>query len=446
MEPNGQATAAVDDAVLRATTRSMLRGERAVSLARGLFCLAIWIRSAVMWILIPAGDHVAARALIEYPALASAIVVSFWCLRVREEPRAVKRLVLGSITIDALVAFVSLVSNPLWPWPGYPGLADLPDTTALVLVAVAAGLRLSPSGAALGAVLNVLSYVALSVIDWFTWGRSHAGVAWFHYALVGIYVAGAGALAFATAMRVRQLVAAAARNAAQAERARQGLGVVLRDQHDVRSALAAARLNADQLARAVDPSRADALGGVAELANELRRNMAAAGALVDSLKASTVGEIAALASPTPVDVDAALAEVLALVQPRFPAVAIDSDTAGAPPALIREGGASLRRILFNLVLNACEGDGRSAARHVQVRARAAGEGRRVVVDVADDGPGFPASVLDAPVGQAGTTKASGSGLGLALAASLTHASGGVLRHANRAEGGARVTLELPAAP
>jgi C4-dicarboxylate-specific signal transduction histidine kinase len=69
----------------------------------------------------------------------------------------------------------------------------------------------------------------------------------------------------------------------------------------------------------------------------------------------------------------------------------------------------------------------------------------VLISVVDDGPGFPAAQLRADSGPVATTKRGGSGLGLALVRELADASDGRLTRANRAEGGAVVSLELPRA-
>jgi two-component system C4-dicarboxylate transport sensor histidine kinase DctB len=78
-----------------------------------------------------------------------------------------------------------------------------------------------------------------------------------------------------------------------------------------------------------------------------------------------------------------------------------------------------------------------------VRADAA----KVMVDVADDGPGIPADVLPRIFDPFFTTKGAvhGVGLGLFVAEGLVRTAGGRLTATNRAAGGAQFHLELPAA-
>jgi C4-dicarboxylate-specific signal transduction histidine kinase len=105
----------------------------------------------------------------------------------------------------------------------------------------------------------------------------------------------------------------------------------------------------------------------------------------------------------------------------------------------------LSRVLEAIVANALEAprvEGR--ARLVSIRSELANGQVRLLVD--DSGPGFGPTVLPrlfepfaAPAGPGRL------GLSLALARELVRSVGGDVRAANRPEGGARVTLELPVA-
>jgi signal transduction histidine kinase len=90
----------------------------------------------------------------------------------------------------------------------------------------------------------------------------------------------------------------------------------------------------------------------------------------------------------------------------------------------------------NLVGNAAEHGGGT----VRVRVRATGP--RVLIEVADDGPGLPASV---PLLTATARARHGRrGHGLAIAAAIAEHHGGHL-HAAPSDGGARLMLDMPAA-
>ena len=78
------------------------------------------------------------------------------------------------------------------------------------------------------------------------------------------------------------------------------------------------------------------------------------------------------------------------------------------------------------------------------------EGSRLVISVADEGPGFPEEFLPHAFERfrrADTARArseGGSGLGLAIAETIARAHGGRARATNRPGGGAVVEIELPA--
>ncbi|MBI5497127.1 MAG: HAMP domain-containing histidine kinase [Deltaproteobacteria bacterium] len=109
------------------------------------------------------------------------------------------------------------------------------------------------------------------------------------------------------------------------------------------------------------------------------------------------------------------------------------------------GETTLDRILFNLVQNACQGDGRRGATEVNVRARLDGSAPMVELEIEDNGPGFPPALVAAPAQGFHTTKKDGSGLGLYTCERLTWASGGQLLRRNTPGGGARVVVTLPRA-
>jgi signal transduction histidine kinase len=142
-----------------------------------------------------------------------------------------------------------------------------------------------------------------------------------------------------------------------------------------------------------------------------------------------------------IDAVAAVRQVADLIAPIAPAgFAIRVHGDGAVPVLAEAD--RFFRIVFNLLHNAV-----SVARdHGTLRSvdiaieRADGT---IVVRVADDGPGLPASVRK-QLFRAGVPSANGSGLGLRIARELAEISGGTLRLAPSAKG-ATFVLELPAA-
>lgn len=106
----------------------------------------------------------------------------------------------------------------------------------------------------------------------------------------------------------------------------------------------------------------------------------------------------------------------------------------------------LVQVLRNLIANAISFS--PAGGTIRLRAGRTPSGIRVEVE--DDGPGIPANKLDAiferfyserPEGEKFGTH---SGLGLSISRQIIDAHGGSLKAANRSEGGARFSLDLPA--
>lgn len=106
----------------------------------------------------------------------------------------------------------------------------------------------------------------------------------------------------------------------------------------------------------------------------------------------------------------------------------------------------LAQVLINLLVNAGDALEEHGGSDSEVRITGRQEGSRVVLRVEDNGPGFPPQVLAHLFEAFFTTKdpERGTGLGLALSRELVEQFGGSLVAENRAEGGARLRLELPA--
>lgn len=129
---------------------------------------------------------------------------------------------------------------------------------------------------------------------------------------------------------------------------------------------------------------------------------------------------------------------------------------------VRADPAQLTQVFLNLVKNALDvmepGKRLTLATRLEmdfhiVRRAAAGavlsrrssSGQFVRIAVMDEGPGFPGDLGEKVFEPFVTTKARGTGLGLAVCERIVAAHGGDIRADNRAEGGAVVTVTLPVA-
>lgn len=115
---------------------------------------------------------------------------------------------------------------------------------------------------------------------------------------------------------------------------------------------------------------------------------------------------------------------------------VDADVrARAHPVLL----ARTLHVLYENAIHA------SAPRRPTIATRARIDGGRVVIEVADDGPGVPADVAQKIFEPLFTARPGGSGLGLALARRIAAAHGGSIGlAATPGAAGATFLLELPA--
>jgi len=99
----------------------------------------------------------------------------------------------------------------------------------------------------------------------------------------------------------------------------------------------------------------------------------------------------------------------------------------------------LEQVMINLLKNAAESGSSPGAITVSVHSSAPG----FRIEVADRGTGLSESTLRDALLPFYSTKPAGTGLGLTLCREIVEAHGGRLSLANRADGGARVTVWLP---
>jgi signal transduction histidine kinase len=160
--------------------------------------------------------------------------------------------------------------------------------------------------------------------------------------------------------------------------------------------------------------------------------------------------ISGAGEPSPADVCATIDDVVALArtQKAFRDVRLDVDVEGHP--CVAMPGSRLTQVVLNLVLNggaavAAAGRGRVTIRARSLEGRA---GRRIRIEVEDDGPGIAPQVRDRLFEPFVTTKqvGDGTGLGLAVCRGLVESAGGEIGVDDTYADGARFYVSLPAAP
>ena len=107
-------------------------------------------------------------------------------------------------------------------------------------------------------------------------------------------------------------------------------------------------------------------------------------------------------------------------------------------------GGRLRQMLHNLIRNAQEAsDAETATIDISSRVVAEQGGAWLLLEMRDDGPGFPAAVLEQPFEPYVTSKSHGRGLGLAICRKIVSEHNGRISISNHSGGGARIDVLLP---
>jgi len=211
-------------------------------------------------------------------------------------------------------------------------------------------------------------------------------------------------------------------------------GAVNKINHDLRNILSTARLVSDRLVASEDPA--------------VRRNSRALLAAIDRAVELCSNTLNFTREGPPVleQTSFSLAELIEEVALTLPVPSEGTPAEGEPPLrnevpedLILEADRSqIFRVFANLTQNAVQ----SGATRVEVRARH--ESDRIVVEVADNGPGLAPRARDnlfQPF--AGSARPGGSGLGLAIVRELVRAHGGNIRLLRSAAEGTVFAVELP---
>ncbi len=206
--------------------------------------------------------------------------------------------------------------------------------------------------------------------------------------------------------------------------------------HELRTPLTRIRTNLDvDLAR---PDDAD----LAATAHEVRRETLGLQRLIDDLLHLARSDAGQSSGRRPIDLDDIVMAEIREQRGATPATVIDAK--GVSAAGVVANPDHLARAVRNLLTN--------AARHADstVTVELGETGRRVLLAVADDGPGVPADHRDriferfARVDDARTRSSGGAGLGLAITQDIVGAHGGTISYDAGYSGGARFVVELPA--
>ena len=206
--------------------------------------------------------------------------------------------------------------------------------------------------------------------------------------------------------------------------------------HELRTPLAVIQGNLEALLDGVYPPDEAHVRPILEETRVLER-------LVDDLRTLSLAESGVLPLHLePTDPAVLLEDVASAHRPRAAdarvSIGVAAEAGNAPVEL---DPVRMHQVLSNLVDNAVRAmpEGGSIALSANRRPG------RLVLQVADDGPGIPAEIRDSVFDRFTKSATSrGSGLGLAIARAIVEAHGGSIRLADAVGPGTRIVVELPA--
>jgi two-component system nitrogen regulation sensor histidine kinase NtrY len=217
--------------------------------------------------------------------------------------------------------------------------------------------------------------------------------------------------------------------------------------HEIKNPLTPIQLCAERMRRQFSSAPPQARALVEECTSTIVGEVESLKALVDEF-----AQFARMPAPktVPSDLNAVLAETLALYHGLFQAIKIEQRfETGLPP--VRVDLEQIRRVVINLVDNAIDALGGSAA-----TVRPDGAPATIVVgtchdagngvariQVSDNGPGISAGDREKLFMPYYSTKGRGSGLGLAIVRRIIAEHGGSIEVADNVPSGTVFTLELP---
>lgn len=339
-----------------------------------------------------------------------------------------------SITVDAIVCFISLVSDVLNPWPDYPGILFIPDTALILIICFANGLRLNTNIVLVGGLFNIISLLLLAGLDQLL-NSDYVTYSWSPIALWIIMLISSTLVAMISAGRTQSLAINGAYESVRLERMRSGVKSVLEGHHDAHSLLSSVHLNADQLIKRIPNHDVE----VSMFANHLKDDIQALTSCLTQVKHSSDSCINTSLTPSVVMLNEAIPKIVNKLRLCMNELEIDLNIDSQPASIQLAGGIhSLNRILVNLLQNSLEGDGNLKAKRVRIKLKQNSHDIELTVD--DDGPGFE-TMHELRNGISG--KVTGFNVGLNSIANIVYTSGGQMMFDRSELGGAKINIIFP---
>jgi len=210
--------------------------------------------------------------------------------------------------------------------------------------------------------------------------------------------------------------------------------------HEIRNPLTPIQLSAERmrrkLFRGLEPAEAELLDRSTQtIVQQVEAMKQMVAAFSEYAKAPEI-------QLTVFDVNALIRQVSDLYHAQDPRVAIGLSLDPRAEMLEADPGR-IRQLLNNLLTNSVEAlDGRENP-VIMIETKRAGD--QIVLKVIDNGPGFQDSLMEQAFDPYVTSKPKGTGLGLAIVRRIVEEHGGQVELENAAQGGASISVTLPAA-
>ena len=203
--------------------------------------------------------------------------------------------------------------------------------------------------------------------------------------------------------------------------------------HQIRTPLSSTVLYVDQLSKDIDQAKRD------RICRALKAQLSQTESLITSMLGFVRG--GSLLCLEPAKVKGVVEEALSSCDGILEASGAEVTTNRINPSLtILAAPTELSSVIANMIQNSiqvCEDKP-----EIEVWAGAINQ-HMMLIRVSDNGPGIPNDVIDQVFDPFFTTRAAGTGLGLAVLASVVQRHGGTVHATNRESGGAQFTILLP---
>ena len=203
--------------------------------------------------------------------------------------------------------------------------------------------------------------------------------------------------------------------------------------HQIRTPLSSTVLYVDQLSKDLDQAKRE------RICNALKAQLSQTESLITSMLGFVRGGSLLCLEPSSVKdvVEGALASCEGVIEASGASISVNRIN---PSLQILASPTELASVIANMLQNAIQVCGGQA--EIEVWAGAVNQ-HMMLIRVSDNGPGIPEEFIEQVFDPFFTTRAAGTGLGLAVLASVVERHGGTVHATNRESGGAQFTILLP---